>query len=43
MNKNFICEEENVRLDKFLSISLNESRNQIEQLIKKGFVKRARR
>jgi 23S rRNA pseudouridine1911/1915/1917 synthase len=39
MNKNFICEEENIRLDKFLSISLNESRNQIEQLIKKGYVK----
>ncbi|MEA1914964.1 MAG: RluA family pseudouridine synthase [Campylobacterota bacterium] len=38
MNKNYICEEENIRLDKFLSICLNESRNQIEHLIKKGFV-----
>jgi len=39
MNKNLICEEENIRLDKFLTQYLNESRNQIEQLIKKGFVK----
>ena len=38
MNKNFIVEEE-IRLDKYLSTQLNESRNQIEQLIKKGFVK----
>ncbi len=38
MNKNFICEEENIRLDKFLTNCLNESRNQIEHLIKKGFV-----
>ena len=38
MNKNFIVEEE-LRLDKYLSNKLNESRNQIEQLIKKEFVK----
>ncbi len=38
MNKNFIVEEE-IRLDKFLSNKLNESRNQIEQLIRKEFVK----
>ena len=38
MNKNFIVEEE-LRLDKYLSNELNETRNQIEQLIKKGFVK----
>ncbi len=38
MNKNFIVEEEN-RLDKFLSCQIDASRNQIEQLIKKGFVK----
>lgn len=37
MNKNFIVTDTN-RLDKFLSLELNESRNQIEQLIKKGFV-----
>jgi len=38
MNKNFIVQEEN-RLDKFLSQHLNETRNQIEQLIKKECVK----
>jgi len=38
MNKNFIVEEE-MRLDKYLSNKLEESRNQIEQLIKKEFVK----
>ncbi|MBS9782516.1 MAG: RluA family pseudouridine synthase [Arcobacter sp.] len=38
MNKNFIVEEEN-RLDKFLTSKIDASRNQIEQLIKKGFVK----
>jgi len=38
MNKTFIVEEE-IRLDKFLSVKLNETRNQIEQLIKKEFVK----
>lgn len=38
MNKTFIVEEE-IRLDKFLSKQLDESRNQIEQLIKKEFVK----
>lgn len=38
MNKTFIVEEE-IRLDKFLSNKLEESRNQIEQLIKKEFVK----
>ena len=38
MNKIYIVEEIN-RLDKFISVELNESRNQIEQLIKKGFVK----
>lgn len=31
--------EENIRLDVFLSSKLNESRNQIEQLIKKEYVK----
>ncbi len=34
----FIATQE-IRLDKFLSTQLNQSRNQIEQLIKKGFVK----
>ena len=38
MNKTFIAEEE-TRLDKYLSKQLNETRNQIEQLIKKEFVK----
>ncbi len=38
MNKNFIVQEIN-RLDKFLSLNIEASRNQIEQLIKKGFVK----
>lgn len=38
MHKNFIVLEES-RLDKYLSEKLDESRNQIEQLIKKGFVK----
>ncbi len=38
MNKNFIVEEEN-RLDKFLAKKIDVSRNQIEQLIKKAFVK----
>ena len=38
MNKTFIVQEIN-RLDKFLSHHLDESRNQIEQLIKKEFVK----
>ncbi len=38
MNKNFIVESEN-RLDKFLASKIDASRNQIEQLIKKGFVK----
>jgi len=37
MNKNFIVDEE-TRLDKFLSNKLNETRNQIEQLIKKEYV-----
>ena len=37
MNKNFIADEE-IRLDIFLSKKLNETRNQIDQLIKKGFV-----
>ncbi|MEA3352198.1 MAG: RluA family pseudouridine synthase [Campylobacterota bacterium] len=36
-NKEFIAQEES-RLDIFLSKQLNENRNQIEQLIKKGFV-----
>lgn len=36
-NKEFIAQE-NIRLDIFLSKQLNESRNQIEHLIKKGFV-----
>ena len=35
--KQFIPTQE-IRLDLFLSEQLNESRNQIEQLIKKGFV-----
>ncbi|QCT95115.1 RluA family pseudouridine synthase [Caminibacter mediatlanticus TB-2] len=34
----FICDK-NERLDKFLANKLNVSRNQIEQLIKKGYVK----
>jgi len=38
MDKNFIVNEVN-RLDKFLSLNIEASRNQIEQLIKKGFVK----
>ncbi|RBQ29386.1 RluA family pseudouridine synthase [Aliarcobacter vitoriensis] len=38
MYKNFIVEEE-TRLDKFLSSKIEASRNQIEQLIKKDFVK----
>ena len=38
MNKNFIVQETN-RLDKFLAQQIDASRNQIEQLIKKGFVK----
>ena len=38
MNKTFIVSEE-LRLDKFLSLQLNETRNQIEQLIKKECVK----
>lgn len=38
MYKNFIVFTPN-RLDKFLAENLSESRNQIEQLIKKGFVK----
>ncbi|RXK00379.1 RluA family pseudouridine synthase [Arcobacter sp. CECT 8986] len=37
MDKNFIVFETN-RLDKFLSLHIDASRNQIEQLIKKGFV-----
>ena len=38
MDKNFIVQEIN-RLDKFLSLKIDASRNQIEQLIKKGYVK----
>ena len=38
MNKTFIVEEV-LRLDKYLSNKLNQSRNQIEQLINKEFVK----
>jgi 23S rRNA pseudouridine1911/1915/1917 synthase len=38
MNKNFIAKSI-IRLDIFLSDKLNQSRNQIEQLIKKGYVK----
>ncbi len=37
MDKIFIVQEEN-RLDKFLTLHIPSSRNQIEQLIKKGFV-----
>jgi len=37
MDKFFIVQEPN-RLDKFLSLNIDASRNQIEQLIKKGFV-----
>ena len=37
MDKNFIVQEPN-RLDKFLALNIEASRNQIEQLIKKGFV-----
>ncbi len=36
-SKEFIADEQ-VRLDQFLSTKLQQSRNQIEQLIKKGFV-----
>ncbi|AXH09515.1 RluA family pseudouridine synthase [Malaciobacter halophilus] len=38
MDKIFIVQSPN-RLDKFLSLHIEASRNQIEQLIKKGFVK----
>jgi len=38
MNKEFIVDE-NIRLDQFLTKQLKENRNQIDQLIKKGFVK----
>lgn len=38
MNKNFIVQEAN-RLDKYLSLNIEASRNQIEQLIKKEYVK----
>lgn len=38
MDKNFIVQEVN-RLDKFLASQIDASRNQIEQLIKKEFVK----
>ena len=38
MHKNFIVEED-LRLDKFLTSKIESSRNQIEQLIKKEFVK----
>jgi len=38
MTKTFIADE-CIRLDKFLSKKLNQNRNQIEQLIKKDFVK----
>ncbi len=38
MDKTFIVEEE-IRIDKYLSNKLNETRNQIEHLIKKEFVK----
>ena len=38
MDKNFIVQEIN-RLDKFLSLNIEASRNQIEQLVKKGYVK----
>jgi 23S rRNA pseudouridine1911/1915/1917 synthase len=39
MDKSFIITMQNMgRIDKFLAKSLNQSRNQIEQLIKKGFV-----
>ncbi len=38
MDKMFIVQEAN-RLDKFLSLSIKASRNQIEQLIKKGYTK----
>jgi 23S rRNA pseudouridine1911/1915/1917 synthase len=38
MDKNFIVEETN-RLDKFLASQIDASRNQIEQLIKKQYVK----
>ncbi len=37
MDKFFIVQEVN-RLDKFLSLNIDASRNQVEQLIKKGFV-----
>lgn len=38
MDKIFIVQEAN-RLDKFLSLNIKASRNQIEQLIKKGYAK----
>lgn len=37
MNKTIIVDQQ-TRIDKFLTTQLNQSRNQIEQLIKKGFV-----
>ena len=37
MTKEFIVDEV-TRLDKFLTTKLKENRNQIDQLIKKGFV-----
>ncbi len=37
MDKEFIVDE-SVRLDQFLVIKLDETRNQVDQLIKKGFV-----
>jgi len=39
MQKKEFISSEDIRLDVFLSTQLNETRNQIEQLIKKGFVK----
>lgn len=38
MNKFFICDSDNIRLDKYLTTKIEASRNQIEHLIKKGFV-----
>lgn len=37
INKKFTAQKE-IRLDLFLSEELNETRNQVEQLISKGFV-----
>ena len=39
MNKTFVCDTNGIRLDKYLALKLDASRNQIENLIKKDLVK----